>query len=290
VDAAEASYTFAALLPVRPGSGPSGALVVVGDQRDPFAALDNRFLTALAEQVGAALEATAMASGLAQRTKELERLSALMLRQHEDERRRFARELHDESAQVLAAVKMELGMLRERLAPDDAVRLEDTIALLNGGIRGIRAVARDLRPALLDDLGLVPALRSLADDFRERSGLAVNVTLPDPERIPPLSRDAELAVFRALQEALANVARHASAETIDVRVNVTPEGLTLAVHDDGRGLGPAGGQHDGDDGVAHVGLAGMRERLAALGGTMTVADRREGGAALTIRLPASPPA
>jgi two-component system sensor histidine kinase UhpB len=272
---------------VRAGGAPASALVIVGDERDPFAALDERFLTALGEQIGAALESTVMAQGLAQRTRELERLSTAMVRQHEDERRRFARELHDETAQVLAAVKMELGVLHERVAPDDAVRLEDAIALLDGGIRGIRAVARDLRPALLDDLGLVPALRSLADDFRDRSGIAVHSDFCDPSQVPALSPEAELAIFRALQEGLANVARHAEARSIWVALRRLPLGLELSLRDDGRGVGTRGNGEGADDGTSHAGLAGMRERVGALGGNVAVADAPHGGATLTIRLPTS---
>lgn len=280
-------FPFSATLRVPQGAGAAGALLIVGDARNPFAALDRRFLAALGEQIGTALDAATLQVGLAQRTRELERLQGLMVRQHEEERRRFARELHDESAQVLAAVKMELAVLHERLAPEDAVRLEDALALLSGGIRGIRAVARDLRPALLDDLGLVPALASLCADFRDRSGLDVGVAMPDPATLPKVSPEGELALFRALQEALANVARHADARSVRVRLVHAGDGLTLDVRDDGRGL--AGSASPGTDGTAHVGLAGMRERVAALGGDVVVAGAEGGGAAVTVRLPLARP-
>jgi signal transduction histidine kinase len=257
--------------------------LIVGDARNPFAALDRRFLAALGEQIGTALDAATLQVGLAQRTRELERLQGLMVRQHEEERRRFARELHDESAQVLAAVKMELAVLHDRLPPEDAVRLEDALALLSGGIRGIRAVARDLRPALLDDLGLVPALASLGADFRDRSGLAVELDLPDPASLPKVRPEGELALFRALQEALTNVARHADAQTVRVRLAREGADLTLEVRDDGRGLADAAAPEA--DGTAHVGLAGMRERVAALGGDVHVAGGPGGGAAVLVRLP-----
>ncbi len=280
---ASVAFPFSATLRVPQGSGAAGALLIVGDARNPFAALDRRFLAALGEQIGTALDAATLQVGLAQRTRELERLQGLMVRQHEEERRRFARELHDESAQVLAAVKMELAVLHDRLPPEDAVRLEDALALLSGGIRGIRAVARDLRPALLDDLGLVPALASLGADFRDRSGLAVELDLPDPASLPKVRPEGELALFRALQEALTNVARHADAQTVRVRLAREGADLTLEVRDDGRGLADAAAPEA--DGTAHVGLAGMRERVAALGGEVHVAGGPGGGAAVLVRLP-----
>jgi signal transduction histidine kinase len=284
---ASVPFPFSATLRVPQGDGAAGALLIVGDARNPFAALDRRFLAALGEQIGTALDAAALARGLAQRTAELERLQGRMVRQHEDERRRFARELHDESAQVLAAVKMELAVLHDRLAPDDALRLEDALALLSGGIRGIRAVARDLRPALLDDLGLAPALASLCADFRERSGLVVEARLPEAGALPPVTPDGELALFRALQEALVNVARHAEATAVRVALTASAAGVVLTVADDGRGL--AGAARPDADGTAHVGLAGMRERVAALGGDVTLTEAPGGGTIVEVRLPAAVP-
>jgi signal transduction histidine kinase len=278
-------FPFSATLRVPQGQGAAGALLIVGDARNPFAALDRRFLAALGEQIGTALDAAALARGLAVRTAELERLQGRMVRQHEDERRRFARELHDESAQVLAAVKMELAVLHERLAPDDALRLEDAIALLSGGIRGIRAVARDLRPALLDDLGLAPALASLVSDFRERSGLVVDARLPDANALPAVSADGELALFRALQEALVNIARHAEATQVHVTLVADLGGVVLTVADNGRGLEGAAAPES--DGTAHVGIAGMRERVGALGGSVTLTNGPNGGTVVVVGLPST---
>ena len=112
------------------------------------------------------------------RTVELARLSARMIEQHEEERRRLSRELHDETAQVFSAVKMELGVLREGVVPARRARLDQMLGLIDTGIRSIRSVTNDLRPSLLDDLGLVPALRSLGADFGERSGIAIELTSP----------------------------------------------------------------------------------------------------------------
>ncbi len=282
------------------GAGPprvTAALVLAGEARDPFTALDEDFLRALGQQVGAALHSAALYRALEERRGELERLSARMLRQHEEERRRLSRELHDETAQVFTAVKMQLGVLRDgvgRDAPRDAThdgrrdaqraRFDRVLALIDTGIRSIRGVTNALRPSLLDDLGLPAALRSLCADFAERTGVAVDLSVDDA--LPPLTADAELALFRAVQEALSNVARHAGAARVRVALAADAAGaVTLAVRDDGRGLAEPADLGRWER-AGHMGLVGMRERLAPLGGSVTLADAG-GGAELCVRLPAA---
>jgi signal transduction histidine kinase len=222
-----------------------------------------------------------LAERLAVRTDELAHLSALMVRQHEAERRRLSRELHDETAQTLSAVKLEIGMLREGTEANTASRLDHVLHLVDNGIRGIRRVMNDLRPALLDDLGLIPAIQSLAADVRERSVLQVDVAFP--ESAPRLAPEAELALFRAAQEALANVIRHAGASHVLVELIVGDGWLRLRVTDNGRGL-PLG-HSVGFDPMQHLGLAGMRERIAALGGKTAVASARPSGVIVSVELP-----
>jgi signal transduction histidine kinase len=281
-------HPYAAVLPVSGGSSAvTGALVIVGEARDPFAALDEDFLVALGRQVGAALENAALYERLELRTAELERLSMRMLAQHEDERRRLSRELHDETAQLFSAVKMELALLRDGGAlPDASVRLERSLALIDAGIRSIRRVTHDLRPTLLDDLGLLPALRSLVAEFGERSGATVELVVP--ASLPRLGKDAELAVFRALQEALANIAKHAGARSVRVMLGTDGTGaVLLQVRDDGRGL-PQEAEPRSFEPSGHMGLAGMRERIAALGGRVDLESRPGEGVTVWVHLPAAP--
>lgn len=274
-------YAYAAVLPIFRGAAVTGALVIVGDARDPFAALDDDFLVALGQQVGAALENADLYERLQARTVELTRLSARMIEQHEAERRRLSRELHDETAQVFSAVKMELGLLRDTAEPPVAVRLDRALELIDTGIRSIRAVTNDLRPSLLDDLGLLPALRSLVADFAQRSGVVTDLSAP--AALPPLSKDAELALFRALQEALSNVSRHAAAGRVEIRLAAAGAAVTLDVRDDGRGFPRGQGAADFEQN-GHMGLVGMRERIGALGGTVTV-EGGPGGVRLAVSLP-----
>lgn len=269
-------HPFVAALPVFRGPRLEEALVVVGSARNSFAALDEPFLVALGHQVGAALANAELTDGLERRKAELERLAARMVHQHEEERRRLYRELHDESAQVFAALKLQLGLVREAPVPRREEAIERAEALVRSGIQSIRNAARELRPALLDDLGLIPALRALTDDFAHTTDLAVSAELVPAEG---LSADAELALYRSLQEGLSNVARHAQGVTrVDVRLGEEPGVVVLEVRDDGAGDGKEDGGRSG------TGLLGMRERIAPLGGSVDL-HRTADGARLTVRIP-----
>ncbi len=276
------SHAYVAALPVLLGQEVTGALVMVGDARDPFAALDTRFLVALGQQVGAALANEDLFRSLEARTHELERLATRMVRQHEAERGRLSRELHDETAQLFSAVKLQLGVVRESAPSDMATRLDRALSLIDSGINSIRRVIRDLRPSLLDDLGLLPALRALVGEFGDRSDLLTRVTAPDS--LPPLAPETELALFRALQEGLANVVRHAQARSVTVRIAVAGDRITMTVQDDGRGL-PANRSLEEFEEAGRLGLAGMRERIAALGGTLTVNGASGEGVGLVVEVP-----
>lgn len=223
-----------------------------------------------------------LASRLQLRTLELEQLSRRMVRQHEEERRRLSLELHDETAQVFAAVKINLGVVRERVEAELAKHLDRALQLVDEGMRGIRNVTNDLRPSLLDDLGLLPALRSLVADFAERRG--VNVTLDAPESLPVLSDEAEVALFRALQEALSNVARHAGSAPAHVEIVAKGQDVILRVSDRGPGFaGESALVRLESEG--HLGLAGMRERITALGGEVLVKSSPGAGVVIVIRIP-----
>ncbi len=223
-----------------------------------------------------------LANRLQARTMELERLSRRMVQQHEEERRRLSLELHDETAQVFAAVKMQLGVVRERVDAEMSARLARAVELVDEGMRGIRNVTNDLRPSLLDDLGLVPALRSLVADFSERRG--VRTTLDASDHIPALSEEAEVALYRALQEALSNVARHAPGAPVRAALSATPDAVQLQIADSGPGFA---GEHAlaKFENEGHLGLAGMRERITALGGEVAVRSAPGAGVVIDIRIP-----
>ena len=202
---------------------------------------------------------------LVARTSQLEQLTRLLLRAQEDERRRISRELHDEAGQVLTAVKIELD-LDGRLAAG---------AMVGRALAQVRDLSNLLRPAVLDDLGLGAALRAMADDFSARTRIAVALDLAGAGlRFAP---DVEVVIYRVVQEALTNVARHAQASDARVRLTVDGHTATLVVEDNGKGIGP---------GVSpHLGWLGMRERVTELGGTLAIDGTERGGVRLEARLP-----
>lgn len=216
---------------------------------------------------------------LDRRARELERLSARMLRQHEDERRRLSLELHDQTAQVWAAVKMQLGLMREAAPPAEDARFARVLDLVDRGITSIRGVTTNLRPPLLDDLGLVPALRALVDSFAIQSRLQISFEAPaDPPDVAP---DAALALFRAVQEALSNVARHSGATAARVKLIEEHDELTLIISDNGRGFGASLDERE----PRSLGLTGMRERVVALHGSVAFGSLQSQGALVTVRIP-----
>jgi signal transduction histidine kinase len=269
---------FAGLVPVIGTGAPTGVAVLVGASRAPFTALDEDFLLALGQQFGAALESADLDRRLKDRTAELERLSLTLIRQHEDQRRRLARELHDETAQVFSAMIMQLGLLREAEGAARP-RLDTLRRLVDTGMESIRRVADDLRPPVLDDLGLAAALHTVAADFGERSAIPTRFDVVGSS--PVLGDDSELALFRVLQEALANVARHAEARSVAVELRGEADGVSLAVVDDGRGFDPDDSAEGG-----RMGLVGMQERIAAVGGRLVIQAAPGRGARLVALVPA----
>lgn len=211
-------------------------------------------------------------------------LSARLLRVQDDERRRLARELHDTVAQSLAGLRMNLGVLQPFAANDDraAEAMQDSIAATDDAITQIRTLSYLLHPPMIDQAGLLTALRWYIDGFERRSGITTTLDLPDdPGR---LSRDVETTVFRIVQESLTNIQRHAASTTASVSMGRRGDRLFLAIADQGRGL-PAGVRDDRDALLASgVGIAGINERVRELGGEMTIQSTSQ-GTTLRVTLP-----
>ena len=199
------------------------------------------------------------------RSAQLEQLTRLLLRAQEEERRRLARELHDEAGQILTAAKIELDLDGRTQAG----------TLVGRALNQIRNVSHLLRPSELDDLGLLPALRSLVDDFSRRSRIAAHLEAPD--QVPSCPVELEVALYRVVQEALTNVARHAGARTVEVALRTCDGVVRLTVADDGAG---APGEP-----TPHLGLLGIRERVAALDGTLEITTAEGAGFRLDATIP-----
>jgi signal transduction histidine kinase len=195
------------------------------------------------------------------------------------ERRRLARELHDETGQALTSILLGL-----RSVEDAGTEAEMRAAaaglreLVVATLQDVRRLAVELRPKALDDFGLVPALERLAQTFGEQTGIVVQLeSRLGPQR---LGEELETALYRLVQEAITNVVKHASAQTVSILL-VRREGLVTAlIEDDGRGFDPEVARDGG------LGLIGMRERAALVGGRLTIESSESGGTTIAVEVPA----
>ncbi len=202
----------------------------------------------------------------------------------EEQLRTIARELHDETGQLLATLHHALEGVRPHLAPGGEGPLERSFVLLRRMEDEIRRLAHELRPVILDDLGLLPALQFLGESMAERTGIAVAVQGSTGGRLPA---PVETALYRVVQEALTNVARHARASRVAVEIERTDRALRCRIRDDGTGFDPAA--PPGNDGRPGIGLEGMRDRLAHLGGALEIRSEPGAGTELSIRIPIEVP-
>jgi signal transduction histidine kinase len=204
------------------------------------------------------------------------RLTGRILSMQDDERRRIARELHDSLGQYLVSVKVNLDLLSKTISdPQHQTLLSECLDATNQCLTETRTISHLLHPPLLDEAGFASAARWYVEGFAQRSSLQVELDLP-PE-MARLDRDVETALFHILQEALTNVHRHSAASQVRVSLQVDAEQAHLEITDNGQGIPQdrLTRLHRGTS-VAGVGLAGMRERVRELGGTLTVAPAHPG--------------
>jgi signal transduction histidine kinase len=218
---------------------------------------------------------------------ELQQLSARLLQIQEAERKRLSRELHDEIGQTLTALRIEISHAQTLLkdAPAGArERLERARELAERSVRTVRDISLLLRPSLLDDLGLSPALQSLAEDFTERTGAACDFT--EAGLRDTLPDEVKTCVYRVVQEALNNIQKHAAAQKVRIDVRQTDESLSVRVWDDGRGFDASSPRQEAG---GRLGILGMRERASSLGGTLAFEPAPGGGTLLSLHLPLAAP-
>ncbi len=253
------------------------SLVVVGHRwRISAVAKRNRELVALHEQREKAREE------LGRTYQRLRQLTHRLELAKEDERKHIARELHDEMGPTLTAAIINLQLLERNPASEGASeRIEDTIELVDRMVQRVRDLSLDLRPPLLEELGLVPALRGYLEAQAQRAQIEITLTGDAGGR--PLSQEAEITAFRVVQEAVTNVLRHAEASSASVTVRRRNQELELAVTDDGRGFN-VGDTMDGPPAKA-LGLLGMQERVHTMGGTVNIHSDPGSGTEVRVRVP-----
>jgi two-component system sensor histidine kinase UhpB len=216
-------------------------------------------------------------------------LSGGLIQAQEDERQRIARELHDDTGQVLTLLLIRLKLLESNPGAETVrPQIEELRALISSAIDQVRRLALNLRPPTIDQLGLLPALRSLVATFTDGAGL--HVTLEAPREPIALTRERTLAVYRVVQEALTNAAKHADAHNISVTVRREGDWLVATVRDDGRGFTPEAftRRRQQPASGAGVGLFGMEERARLAGGALSVQSAPGRGASVTLRAPLEP--
>ena len=209
--------------------------------------------------------------------EQLRSLSAYLQSAREEERMHIAREIHDELGQLLTALRMELSWLNGRM-PELAGKTKSMSDMIDSGIKTVQKILSVLRPNLLDDLGLIAAIEWQIQEFQKRTGIPCEL-ISDKKEIN-LDRDVAVAVYRILQEALTNIAKHANATLVRVNLFCEPDQLTMEVTDNGRGI-----TEERISNIRSFGLTGMRERVHILRGHFKIAGVHDKGTKVTIAIP-----
>ena len=261
---------------------PLGMVTIDRAMIDPFTSDQIALAEAFAGHAAIALQNAELFSRIQSQQEHLRKLTHRVVTAQEDERRRISRELHDELGQSLTLLKLNLEMmLATSLNSEQLIeRLTELIELSNSTLQEVRRLAMDLRPAMLDDLGLVPTLRWYREQYQKRS--ACNVTLSVISHLPRLAPETETALYRITQEALTNVSRHAQAKNVEINLDMDDNFIKFSIIDDGQGFSV--NTEDRVDSFG-VGLVGMLERIDDLNGKFNILSTAGQGTTISILIP-----
>jgi len=274
----EAGFAAWAAAPLLARGQVIGAISLARRANRPFGADDLRLLGVVGNVIGTGVANAQLVGDLRRTETELRWALQKSVQAQEEERRRLARELHDEAGQALTAILIRLQTLQTESDPETVTsRIEGLRLLTMQTLDDLRRLSMDLRPAALDSLGLLPTLRWYIDECARGADLSITFYSPDDlERLPT---EIEVALYRIAQEALTNAIRHSGARTIDVLLERQPRAMWLTIADDGRGFDPAAAGQNG------LGLIGIRERVGALNGTLTLETGPGAGTRLAVQIP-----
>lgn len=275
-------YASLAIIPVRYREKTLGAIHLADRKKGQVPASLIEFIESMTPLIGEALYRFSIEEAFMTSRQQLRQLSGHLLAAREDERTRVAREIHDELGQILTAAMIELSGIRGKYKRQKplAEKILSVSDLLDSAVQDIQRICSELRPRLLDHLGLRAALEWEAGRFTKRSGIVCSLELP-PNRIP-FPPAVATALFRICQEALTNVARHAEATEVSIRLTVEDEIVRLMITDNGRGI-----TREKRDGGKSFGIMGIHERAYDLGGTVTIKGNPKSGTVIIVEVPLS---
>jgi two-component system sensor histidine kinase UhpB len=239
---------------------------------------EHELLRAIADRSALAIERASITEALREREARIAELSGHLLRVQEEERKRISRELHDETGQALMVIRLYLGMLESSAGARARSKIRETLGVVDRTIEGIRRIIGRLSPLVLQELGLIAAIRKEAKDLAKNTGVKARVAVD--ENVGRLAPECEATIYRVVQEALHNIAKHAQAKTANIQMRRDQGGIRLLIEDDGQGMTKPSGFTG-----RSFGLAGMRERISMLGGTVKVTSTKGSGTRIEVTVP-----
>jgi signal transduction histidine kinase len=269
-------------MPLRKDGQVLGVVLIGFDRPYEWLPTERELMRAIAERSALAIERAQISEALREREARIAELSGHLLRVQEEERKRISRELHDETGQALMVVRLYLGMLEEAVQNrSPRQKIKETLEVVDRTIEGLRRIIGKLSPLVLQELGLVAAIRKESKDLAKNCGLKVRVVVP--ENVGRLDSEKEIALYRIVQEALHNVAKHAYAHSVSIQMWRENGSVKLRVEDDGVGIQSRSSNSRGHS----FGLAGIKERVHSMGGEVRIESTRGKGTRLEVRVPAS---
>ena len=271
-------------VPLKLNGAVTGVLIIGFEKPYAWLPTELELFRAIADRSALAIERAAITDALREREARIAELSAHLLKAQEEERKRISRELHDETGQALMVIRLFLGMLDSEVRTRAGkARIQELLGVVDRTIEGIRRIIGRLSPLVLQELGLIAAIRKEAKDLARNAGVMTRVAIGDD--VGRLAPEVETAVYRVVQESLHNVAKHAQAHNVNIQMSRSRGQLRLQIDDDGVGLSAT--QQGPGPRRATFGMAGMRERISTLGGTMRVSSKKGHGTSISVTVPVS---